>query len=598
MKYYSNMASRLLNASPNDAQRSALNKMLARQESAIAHLQGMREEDERERKRYAANVALLHRSAIATGTFRDIGTQISEQLSPTLIKIDELLLTQEKDHADLSALVPATKTLLTDWTTVKRAIATLLADLEEPMKKTKEFVLSMTDELRNAEVLQDQITGDIATLSEMIQCGAQSIASTKEGILHPLRRLPDEILLLIFGECIEKERYSLREMLPRIDIPRLPSKLAAVCKRWRQMVRSTPYFWNYICFPPSWAISQFESYWKVVRPAVIAHSMELTVPLDIENAYGQSHDDDVQILVNFHRLNITNVAVGGLPPGPCSSHLWIGHSGPTPVSHVIPATLISSTVRLTCLNVLPIVREKNQSIRVICIRGAQFGSFFGSMMTNLPQLRKVNMTQLSLGPLTTTFNRDLMHHSLSHLAIHASALDMIDLYLMRGLRLPGLCKFAIKDIGCDAHSASNYPSITSQFKPAVRTLKISGTSHRDSVLSWIEALLPLEKLVANGEEPTLVITSLLYRTSDPEADSHNETRLPLKGLTSLVICEYTHDCTSIFQQLKDIRRNPHPETPPINIVFKRCPNILPSIRAEILSKHSPLPEITVGPSSQ
>ncbi len=59
-----------------------------------------------------------------------------------------------------------------------------------------------------------------------------------------------------------------------------------------------------------------------------------------------------------------------------------------------------------------------------------------------------------------------------------------------------------------------------------------------------------------------------------------------------------HEGSSIHRQLEGISRNTHPNSQPIRVTFERCPNILPSIRAELsgeLEDALPQPEIPVGP---
>ena len=480
------MASTLGHCPPNDTQRFAVNAIIARQESLVAYLRGYKEEDERERERLAANGGVLQRSARSMEMFRNIGTGICDQLSPVLVALDQLLLSQKADHVALCSLLPSTKALLTDWTAVRHALAALLSTLQAPMKEIDQFVVSVTDELDNTGVLKHRITDATATLSDMIQSGLESIRSNKASILHPL--LPDKIMLKIFWECIKEERDGLRQMLPLTEIPRLPSKLAGVCKRWRNIVLRTPHFWNYICAPSSSSNRSCLDGWEKIAFLANSTSLEMTIP-------PQSQITVKTGALRFHRLNITNIAEMRLPFLPSPHHLWIGHPYSNHQPHAIPAALVSSTFRVTCTNIFPKFEKKNLTIRVVSIKGLQSDQFFQPMIKRLPRLQKVDMTQLRLVFLATTFDKAFTHTFLSHLAIHASALDMIDHSLMRGLRLPALRRFGVADIKSDGCSAPNYPSIVSQFKPAITTLEISGTTHRNSIRSWIEALLDRKSVV-------------------------------------------------------------------------------------------------------
>ena len=568
------MASRLVNCPPNHTQRLAVNAIIARQESLVAHLRRYQEEDERERERLATNGAVLQRSARSVDMFRDIGTGIRDQLTPVLITLDQLLLSQKADHAALSSIVPSTKALLTDWTAVKHALAALLSTLQTPMKEIEQFVVSITGELDNTEMLKDQITDATASVSDMIQCGLKSIKSKKVGILHPLRCLPDEIMLQIFWESIKEERDGLRQMLPLTKTPRLPSTLAGVCKRWRNIVLHTPRFWNYICAPSSSCDKLRLNGWDKVVSLAKSTPLEMTIP-------PQSQITAEAGALRLRRLNITNIAKIRLPFLPSPYHLWISHPDSSRPPHAIPAALVSSTFCVTCVNILPTFEKENLTIRDVSIKGVQSGRFFKGMLRRLPRLQKVDMTQLRHVFVDSTYHKELTHTFLSHLAIHASILDTIDSSIMLGLRLPALRRLVVADIEDDGCSAPNFPWIVSEFKPTITALEISGSAHSNSVSSWIEALLPLKELVTNGEEATLTTLDLLYSPSDSETNSQGAIRLPPEGLTSLVIREYMHNGSSIHRQLEGISRNTHPNSQPIRVIFERCPNILPSIRAEL-----------------
>ena len=585
------MAPTLVNRPPNHTQRLAVNAIIARQESLVAQLREYQEEDERERERLAANGGVLQRSARSVEMFRNIGTEICDQLSPILTTLDQLLLSQKANHAALSSLLPSTKALLTNWTAVRHALAALLSTIQAPMKEIEQFVVSITDELDNTMVLKHRITDATATLSDMIQSGLQSIKSNKASIPDLLRCLPDKIMLQIFWECIKEERDGLRQMLPVTEIPRLPSTLAGVCKRWRNIVLRTPHFWNYICAPSSGSDRSRLDGWEEVAFLAESTSLEMTFPpYSLITAKASA--------LRFHRLNITNIATVRLPFLPSPHHLWISHPDSNHPPHVIPAALISSTFRLTCVNNFPIFDKRNLTIRVVSIKGVQSGQFLKSLMRNLLRLQTLDITQLRLVYSATTTKKALTHTFLSHLAIHASALDTIDNYLRRGLRLPALRRFEVADIKDEGCSAHNYPSIVSQFKSTITTLEISGSTHRNSIRSWIEALLSLKELITNGEEATLVTLDLLYQPSDSEINSHGAIRLPPEGLTSLVIREYMHEGSSIHKQLAGISGGTHPNSQPIRVIFERCPNILPSIRAEFsgeLEDALSQPEIPVGP---
>jgi len=126
--------------------------------------------------------------------------------------------------------------------TLACAGAFLLSVLKRPLDHAEKYIISLVEELRNTETLREQMSEAIATLSTMIEAGAQSIKSKREGILHPLRRLPPEILIHIFHDCIAEEVEDIRNQLPYSPLIQSPVILAGVCTQWRRIVLQTPRF--------------------------------------------------------------------------------------------------------------------------------------------------------------------------------------------------------------------------------------------------------------------------------------------------------------------------------------------------------------------
>lgn len=182
------------NLPPNDAQRSALGKLVAQQESMIENLEHLRGENTIEYKRLDQNAQILQNTVNSTKILRDIGIQIQNQVSPFFLQLDNELLSQEANYPVLSSLLSSTNPFIQEWNKVKDALATLLSVLKRPLEHVENHVVSLVEELHTTETLRDQMSEAIATLSTMIQAGLQSIKYKREGILHPLRRLPPEIL--------------------------------------------------------------------------------------------------------------------------------------------------------------------------------------------------------------------------------------------------------------------------------------------------------------------------------------------------------------------------------------------------------------------
>jgi len=187
----------------------------------------------------------------STKILEDIGTQIQNQISPLFLQLDNELLSQEANYPVLSSLLSSTAPFVQEWNMVEDTLATLLLVLRRPLEHVEKYVVSLVEELHNTETLRDQMSEAVATLSTMIQAGLQSIKYKREGILHPLRHLPPEILILIFHECVAEEVEDLRNQLPSSTVVQSPMVLARVCTQWRRIVLQNQRLWYYICYPIS-----------------------------------------------------------------------------------------------------------------------------------------------------------------------------------------------------------------------------------------------------------------------------------------------------------------------------------------------------------
>jgi len=252
------------------------------------------------------------------------------------------------------------------------------------------------------------------------------------------------------------------------------------------------------------------------------------------------------------------------------------------LKRIVPLGLLSRTTRVTSSNVHLSFPEDVRSVKTVIMRGSQSGPFFGSLMRKLPELQYLDLRGLHLGHIETTFNRDLSHASLSSLAIPASALSMIDLYIARGLRLPALRHFALDGLTGypSAHSASHFPQLLSHFKATVTTLEITGASQIDFVRSWVDALgASLDSLVACGRGPVMVVLDALCQAHHANPTLPTAPCIALKKNMSLVIREYPDDGREIYQRLENVWKLYNSEDRLMKVVLDHCINVLPSIRA-------------------
>jgi len=572
------------NLPPTPAQRAAIEKIVTQQQAMITHLQGLQAGNLAEHARLDENTAVLQSTIESRKSLRGVGLQIRDQISPLFARLERELSLQESNETILSSLFPSTTGFLRDWKRVKDAIAALLLALVNPIESIDDHVFAVAEEFHSMETVRDQMSDAITTLHTMIQGGLQSIAAKRQGVLHPLRRVPNELLLTIFHACVEVETDEIRRRLPHTSLPHTPIHLAGVCTRWRRLTLHTPRLWSYIHAPYQLRLSSFcytgEEHFENFLSRSQGSSIELTL---VERSMPLFHRS--LNTADIRRLNVHNTRDIWPPSLPSPEHLWVGQSeNDTPLKRIVPLALLSRTTRVTSSNVHLSFPEEVRSVKTVVMRGSQSGPFFGSLMRKLPELRHLDLRGLHLGHIETTFNRNLSHTNLSSLAIPTSGLSMIDLYIGRGLRLPALRHLALD--GCtgypSAHLASHFPQLLSHFKATVTTLEITGAFQFDFVRSWVGALgASLDSLVACGRGPVMMVLDALCQAHHPNPTVHTEPRIALKRNMSLVISEYPDDGKEISQRLETVWKLYNSEDRSMKVVFDHCISILPSIRAEI-----------------
>lgn len=566
---------------PTPAQRAAIEKIVAQQQTMITHLQGLQAGNLTEHARLDENTVVLQSTLESTKSLRDLGLQIRDQISPLFARLEKELSLQESNKNILSSLLPSTTVFLRDWKRVKDAIATLLLALINPTESLDDHVFSLAEELQSMETVRDQMSDAITTLHTMIQAGLQSIAAKRQGALHPLRRLPNELLLTIFRACVDAETNEIRRRLPHTPLPHTPVNLAGVCTRWRRVILQTPRLWSYILAP-------YQS-----RSSSVCYTGEG----HFENFLSRSQGSSIELTLlersmpiirpslnaaNLRRLNVHNTRDVWPPSLSSPEHLWVGQSDNNPpLKRIVPLALLSRTTRVTSSNVHLSFPEDVRSVKTVVMRGSQSGPFFGSLMRKLPELQHLDLRGLHLGHIETTFNRNISHANLSSLAIPASALSMIDLYIRRGLRLPALRHLALDGLirYPGAHLASRFLHLLSHFKATVTTLEITGASQSDFVYSWVDAFgASLDSLIACGRGPVMMVLDALCQAHPPNPTLHAAPCITLKKNMSLVIREYPDDGKEIYQRLETVWKLYNSEDRLMKVVFDHCINVLPSIR--------------------
>jgi len=582
-----------LNRVPGEAECIALHEVIAREEAVLDTIWKVQREHEAEHQLLAAKAIMLRRNLDSTETLREVGSQLCTHFMPLLAQLETQLAVQEDDKSHL----PSTLDFIHSWGVIKGGIIALDASLKRQLRRTQERITSVTEQLYGTESLRDQVSSTISSFSSMIEHAQESIKAKKRGILHPIRRLPVEILLQIFEDCVNDEIDDHHRNPPRLFRvpPTMALRLASVCSRWRDIMLETPYLWRHLRMPEIWgdipkrgspgARNHLQNYLDRCRGGEI----ELTI-----RAGGKPPADLIPNTTTIRRLNLSANNEGW--PNfnlPSPVHLWLYRTEPAR-GWVVSSDLISRTTHLTVWNVEISFQGDCKSLIRLEVCGVQPAFVFTKMISQSPHLTEFDLTRAEmeaaiLGPVSFT------HFHLRYLGLSHGWIELLERALNSGLHLSQLRHLELSNITSE-YMATKYPLISAQLGARVVRLDFQGGDCAiDATRSFIDAFRRVNTIGFYGRVTETVLGALYeVRTSRvqiPGQDTIRCTRevvhaMP-KGLEVVIIRDYEGDGRKIDQRLRMMRQNPAPDTQPVNIIFENCLNILPHIRREFAVPEPP-----------
>jgi len=592
------------NLPPNDVQLSAINKLIRQQKHLLSAMEAIAKENEEDHARLSESAVVLQYTMQSTKTLREISTQMSAQITDWVKRLDKEISAQELNQTLLSSLIPSTTDFIEGWKAVQKAANAFCSILKDRTNDIDGRMLSVLEGLHNAKTLRDETAHTLTGLSTMLKTSQRIIRAKSQGILHPLRRLPLEILLQVFEECVGVEIDELRRqtLVTAPSLPRMPITLAAVCHTWRRTVLCSPRLWSYIRLPLHKRIPDCwgNNIWKYTGSDHSIHfatraqgvAIELTLP---------GHNPIVAkelTKMSIHRLNIANVGGAWPPPSdiPSPAHLWLVDSGTSYIVRTIPSTLVSHTTQIICVNVYPEFEAPAAHVANLLL-GGKFQAFaLTSLLGNLPGLKSLDLAKSVLNSAPSSTPRNLCHSQLASLAIHASALATLEQSLSDGLNLPSIRHLSLNGLTKPNYFPSHFPLTSSQLSTTVTELEFTQSNWTPCIRSWIDTFTTVDTIFTRGECAKDVLWALYYEGGARRiiAFSYKNRSMP-KGVKKIIIREYKLDGTAIFRYLRDIREHPHPDTGVIRVVFDGCVNIAPNIREE-MSRAPPFPVAPFGGS--
>jgi hypothetical protein len=601
------------NRPPNNTETTTLNKLIAQEEAILAAIQKLEREREEERVRLLHKSSILQRTIQSMKAIQDAASQMSSGNAPLLKTLEKEIVSQEAGVSAISECLPSINIegFLKELRAITLYSASLQSALERQLQTIGVRINSVDEELESTVELEGHMAETISSASTMISTAKDIIKKKRQGLLHPIRRLPVEMLEEIFQACVDEETggwFDDPAITP--DLPKAAMRVASVCRFWRSVALQCPRLWSNLRAPAQYNILDRNSPRIRTFAAGVDHfrsslqrrggiAIELTIPSQV------SIPEDVDIMaVPLHRLNLLNVASQWPPTFPSPLHLWLGQPvGSDPLTRAIPSSLIARTKTITAFCVSLTFDAPSHTINHLIISGQQPTIPFVSLLTSLPNLAELDVTHAQISQVPVVGTRQNHNHSkLRCIRLHSSCLATIEQCLSDGLQLLRLRNLTLSNL-TSSNSPLLYPFVSAQFSATVTSLEIHGAETTDSSLirSFIDKFHRINTLSINGTAVSAALSALyeVYEVYEPpprktkkkiakkqivrEMPEWVETvtiREMPERVETIIIQDYKGDGSAIHQVLQVMRSHPATGTQPISVVFEECPNIRKDIREE------------------
>ena len=424
-------------------------KLLERQEDLVSSIENLRKETDMEHQRLSSKATMLQETLKHMEYLNKLRTTVQLESFHRLDVLSKALLDLEAKREFLHPLFDGTTATLDKFSAINDAFNLLKSTMETAFGQLPNFFANVARESYSTDMLCAQITEAMTSFSGMAGIARKSITSKQNGVFHPLRRLPEEVLIQILEHCAEEEAQEWCEHAGGSPPnPKFLTRMAGVCERWRSIVLSCPRLWRRVLAPvyvPRPQMHTTHSFRGRTTERGIEHfrralqlckgvNLELTIPA----RFVFPPDVDITTL-EVRRLGILDVG-GAWPPGlPSPNHLWLGGcaaAGTTLMS--IPLSVLSNTSKITGSGVYPIFRSPISTVTHLVLCGPQPPFSLKSLLCSLPQLVVLDAKDARfLDRLTINMSvvRLHIHSQLRTLGVDWTGLKYLEQVLVEGLLL-------------------------------------------------------------------------------------------------------------------------------------------------------------------
>ena len=579
------------NAAPSESESRALTELLEEQQRALAFIEGLRKQRDAEHQRLSLKATMLKETLDSLEILNEKGSKLRSDSIPLLDATSKELLSLRAKKDFLQPLFAGTATFFDRFSALSEAIDLLKSTLETSLGQLENLFTGVAREFYSTEMLCAQSADAITSFSNTSSIVQQSIALKRNGVLHPLRRLPEELLVEIFDCCTDEEAQSFLECSGSVlQTPKMLTRIAGVCSRWRSIAHSHPRLWRHLLAPSSVTTSWYDDWYGDYRQNTtekgtdhFRHAAQLSqgakVDLTIPTQFKFPPDIDIKVLQLGH-LNLLNANETWPPIFPSPKHLWLGQPNTNGVlSREIPLSLVSNTSKITSSSISLTFASRVHTVTHLVLCGQHTTLHINTLLRSLPQLLIFDAkgalisTTPGVNPAQLT-----THYRLRTFGVDGSGLAFLEQAVVEGLRLPKLRVFEIANIDSE-HLTTNYPSMSTHMGEQITHLGVFGTVRVaiEVLRTFIDTFHRLDTLSSHGDatEPAL---QALYRAPHSDGDDGGSSYLLPKTVQRVMICNYHGNGEAIDQRLHEMRTDAASDGKNIMIIFQDCFNIHPDIR--------------------
>ena len=599
------------NLPPGKTVETAIRTALAEEEKIYHILNDQKLAQKNQLNDTRSSIDWLSSARLATEAVLDSSADVVGALNSFLVNLSSAISIHESDqlHGDLRQSLPSTDAMKRTWGSLVGIVESLLMGIERLKPTTSSHTKCMGIELDAHKTIEGQTVTSLDILTKSTDALSLSM-DHKRSILHPIRRLPTEILERIFELATLDERLTLRRDLVIIyrfyldknefssTIPCIPTVLASTCRRWRTIALGMPLLWSFLRVPTlesyRHTLTTFHEWrtclvglstFQLAKSCIGASKCEVVVILKTDTSVAFEHLRSIpssqistlNLLMPADRVDLSQI--------PTVMVLRIFGEGRSDMggmvrlpSYLLPPSVLANTRELNCHHALPVVTAPILSVTSFSLSFTSNTYFpdLGLPLCNFPNLTTV-VLDANIGILLpqNTFTR-LHHPRIRTLSITDTIIPHLCASLQRGaLSLPSLTYFILLDIFPSLNNNRKEWSQLQSLLGNVTCFEIRAATEQgcgSNIRQLLDIMPHLQQFTVFGNAVNDGLQALLIG--------------PVKRISKLVVSDSETDgsCVKSYcDALWSESANCPDDNSDISIQFVDCPWILPQIREQLSS---------------